>query len=92
MEASREKIMNTSLNLKITTIFPMNINPKSMGGGEERPWDAKFSEMCPCSHNNNTALIKQISLFDTALVMIKNLKFQSPPPQLRLRSILPYYD
>ena len=28
-----------------------------------------FQFLCPCSHNNNTALIKQISLFDTALVM-----------------------
>ena len=24
------------------------------------PCDAKCSEKCPCSHNNNTALIKQI--------------------------------
>ena len=33
------------------------------------PCDAKLSEKCPCLHNNNTALKKQISLFDTALVM-----------------------
>ena len=46
------------------------------GGGEDRPTDEKFSEKCPCSHNNNTALIKQISLCDTALVMDKDLKFQ----------------
>ena len=42
-----------------------------VGGGQDRPCDAKFIEKYPCSHNNNIALIKQISLFDTALVMIK---------------------
>ena len=39
------------------------INPNCIGGG------ARFSELFPCSHRNNTALIKQISLLDTALVM-----------------------
>ena len=29
----------------------------------------KLSHECLCSHHNNTALIKQISLFDTALVI-----------------------
>ena len=43
----------------------------SIGG--DRPSDAKLSENCLYSHNNNTDLIKQISLFDTALVM-KNTK------------------
>ena len=38
-------------------------------GGEDKPSDVKFSEMCPCSHNNNTALIKEIYLIDAALVM-----------------------
>ena len=35
------------------------------------PCDAKFKrrKKCPCSHNDKTALIKQISLFDTAFVM-----------------------
>ena len=32
-----------------------------LGGGQNRPNDAKFSEKCPCSHNG-----KQISLFNTA--------------------------
>ena len=42
------------------------INPNSNGGGEQdTPCDAKFCEKCP--NNNNTALIQQISLFDTAL-------------------------
>ena len=36
-------------------------------GGELH--QAKFSEKCPCLHNDNIAFIKQISLFDTALVM-----------------------
>ena len=45
-------------------------DPNSIGGGgQDRPNDAKLSEKCPCSHNNKTALIKQISLFGTALVM-----------------------
>ena len=37
------------------------------GGGQDRPCKARFSEKCPCSYHNNTALKK--SLFDTALVM-----------------------
>ena len=48
------------------------INPNSIGGEGEGlfgPCDTRFSEECPCSHNNYTALLKQISLFDTALVM-----------------------
>ena len=43
------------------------------GGGQNTTCDRKFSEKCPCSYHNNTALIKQISLFDTAIVMIKFL-------------------
>ena len=39
---------------------------------QNRPCDGKFSEKCPCLHNNSTVIIKQISQFDTALV----LKFQ----------------
>ena len=43
-------------------------NPDSIGGGGLfGPCDAKFSKKGPCSHN--TGLIKQISLFGTALVM-----------------------
>ena len=38
---------------------------------------ANFREKkCPCSHNNKTALIKQIYLFDTANSNDKYLKFQ----------------
>ena len=63
-----------------------------MGGGQGRSCDAKFSEKRPCSHNSNTALIKQIFLFDTASVisrvLIQNKKIRrskhrhglSPPP------------
>ena len=40
--------------------------------GEDRPCDAKFSEKSLWSHNDNTALIKQISLFGTAFVMKKS--------------------
>ena len=39
--------------------------------GQNYPYDEKFSEKCPCLHYNNTALIKQIPLFDTALVITK---------------------
>ena len=46
--------------------FFFDINPNSMGGGSFWPCDAKFREKkkCPCLHDNNIALIKQISLFD----------------------------
>ena len=37
------------------------------GVGEDRPCDANLSVKCPYSHDKNTALIKQISLFDSAL-------------------------
>ena len=41
-----------------------------MGGGAQvEPCGGKFNEKCPCSHSNNTAFMKQISLFDTTLVM-----------------------
>jgi len=30
-----------------------------VGGGQDRPCDAIFSEKCPYSHHNNTAFIKQ---------------------------------
>ena len=48
-----------------------NINPNSSGGGGGFLHHAKQNlkkKKCPCSHNNKTALITQISLFDTALV------------------------
>ena len=46
-----------------------NIIGGGPGGGQDKPRDEKFSEKWPCSHNNNTALIKQKSQFDTASVM-----------------------
>ena len=46
-------------------------------GGGNSPYDAKFSEWCSCLHNNNAALIKQKSLFDTTLVMTKTLSLNS---------------
>ena len=46
-------------------------------GRGNRPCSAKFREKWPCSHNNNTALIKQISLVDTALVMANTKSFNS---------------
>ena len=38
------------------------------GGGASRATRRKFSEKCPCLHHNTT-LVKQISMFETALVM-----------------------
>ena len=62
-----------------------SINPNSIsGGGANTPCDAKFCEKCPCSHNNNTALIKQISLFDTALVMTNTINEYFTPILLGL--------
>ena len=53
-----------------------------MGGVE--PCDAKFSEKFPCLHNNNTALIKQISLFYTALVIKRDIQEYFTPILLGL--------
>ena len=42
------------------------------GRGQSDPATQNLEEKkCPGLHNDNTALIKQISLFDTALVMAK---------------------
>ena len=39
------------------------------------PCDAKFIDECLCLHNNNTVLIKQISLFETRVFeILKELK------------------
>ena len=40
-----------------------------LGGGQFTPRDAKFRKKCPCLHNNNTALIKQISLYFTPILL-----------------------
>ena len=56
----------------LLTIFPLlqnHFNPNNIGGGGG-PCDAKSSENYPCLHKNNTALIKQISLFDTVMTNI----------------------
>ena len=46
------------------------INPNDMGGGTNRAIQRKIlNEKCFCSDHNNTAIIKQIFLIDTALVM-----------------------
>ena len=36
-------------------ILPV-INPNCIGGGAVEPFDAKFSEKCPCSHNDSLIL------------------------------------
>ena len=48
-----------------------NTNRYFFGGGQLGPCHARHIEECLCSHHNNTALIKQLSLFDTALVITK---------------------
>ena len=45
-----------------------------LGAGEIKQYDAKISKEYLCSHNYNIALIKQISLFYTALVMKNTFK------------------
>ena len=62
------------LDKTIQPVYPLmnrdHLYPNSIRGrGQVEPYDTKFSEKCPCSHNDNTAVIKQISLFDTAIVM-----------------------
>ena len=54
------------MNLPVIKSLPLII--LEGGGGQIEAHDAKICEKFPCSHNNHTALIKQISLFDTALV------------------------
>ena len=41
------------------------------GGGQNCPYNEKISKKCPGVPNNNTSLVKQISLFHTASVMTK---------------------
>ena len=59
--------------MSICATYGMSFNPNRMegGGGGGGGWlkqaiPAEFSEKCPCSHNNKTAVIQQISLLDTA--------------------------
>ena len=69
-EREREEDVERDSNKDIRTTF----NPNNFGGlGSIWPCNAKVREKkCPCLHNNNTALIKQISLIDTALVITKS--------------------
>ena len=48
----------------------MLVNPNSIerGEGQIDPATQNLENKGPCLHNNHTALIKQISLFDAALV------------------------
>ena len=48
-----------------------------VGGGKIGHATRNLLKKYPCSHNNNIALIKQISLFDTALVMTNTSSFNS---------------
>ena len=54
-----------------------------MDGWQIESFDQKISEKCQFSHHNNFALVKSISLFDTALIMTnipKVSKNNSFPP------------
>ena len=68
---TREKWISIQLGITqpLLTLF-------EWGGGEFSHATQKISEQCLCSHHNNTALIKQMFLFDTALRHDKCLKFQ----------------
>ena len=46
------------------------------GGGADHNMRRKILKKFPCLHNNNTALMKQISLFDTANSHDNYLNFQ----------------
>ena len=59
----------TPMPLGLTIIFNTE---KCHPSGKKTPFSIFFK--CPCSHRNNTALIK-MSLFDTALVMTNTLSF-----------------
>ena len=37
-----------------------HVNPKSIREGQVEPCDAKFSEKCPCSHNNKETKVPVI--------------------------------
>ena len=51
----------------IDVIVRINLTLILLWWGLFTPCETKFSKKCPCSHNNNTVLIKQVSLIDTAL-------------------------
>ena len=66
---------NSTILLRIYIFIdtaPLNLI--ELGGwGQNCPYDEKCCDKC--QHNNNTALIIQISLFDTALIHDKGPKF-----------------
>ena len=57
----------TSYIAKHKYLLHSPFNPYSFGGGKNHHF--RFFFKWSCSHNNNTASIKHISLFDTSLVM-----------------------
>ena len=65
-----------SLRTCFDNYFRGYLSPNSigLGVGGDMPFDAKLSEKC--SHNYYTTLIKQISLFDTALHKYLKLQFK----------------
>ena len=75
MRGNKSILNHDAYFMHIYCFIATRINPNSIEGvgGLFTPCDAKFRiKKYPCSHNNITALIKQISLFDTALVITKN--------------------
>ena len=68
----------------------IKLNPNSNGRGWLfRPFSQNLEEKkCPCSHNHNTALTKQIYLFDTTFVMTGLIHFCPPPnPSFLVRKL-----
>ena len=73
MRGNKSILNHDAYFMHIYCFIATRINPNSIEGvgGLFTPCDAKFRiKKYPCSHNNITALIKQISLFDTALVIV----------------------
>ena len=69
LNCAQKIVQNGHIKLQFANLA---FNPNSIGGrGQNCPYDERFSEKCPSLHNNKTTLIKQLSLFDTALVMTK---------------------
>ena len=54
----------------LATAQPLTVL-SNVGRGQIEPYDTKIGEKCLYSPHNNTVLIKQIPLFDTALLMTK---------------------
>ena len=74
-------------DITILSLFNPNSTRGGEGGGHDRPCDAKIVKIRVL--NNKPALIKQISLFDTAFIMTNTIQSKKKNVD---QSILPQYD